>query len=351
MAYVEILTSHDLTAEQWDDQIFESYIGQLWWKHLMGESASSVIQVREDLTKAAGDAITVGLRSQLKGGKVTGNARGLGNEGSVDFFGQRITIDNVRHLVKVTDTSMSVRRVNFDLLRAVRDALEEKAQEDLDDSITTALTDTSIGRTRGKYLYGRSDANWNASHAVALQNVDSTNDKLTVKIVSAAKRKALKASGSNLAKRKIRPFRLKNGQNFEQWYIFVAPPVAIRDLHESDADFKSWSQLLLPRDPESPIFQGTALKGAWDGVLIYEYDRMPLLAGAGTDGIQVAHCLLLGAQAAAVVWGQRAKFGEEEQDLGHEISYEIHEIRGHSKLVFDGEDEGVVNVFVSGVAD
>jgi hypothetical protein len=74
----------------------------------------------------------------------------------------------------------------------------------------------------------------------------------------------------------------------------------------------------------------------------------------GASSIQVSHGLLLGAQAAAVVWGQRSKFGEESADLGHTKIYELHEIRGIQKLVFNRstpEDNGVVHIFTSAVAD
>src|SRR3990167_4223875 len=173
MSYVEILTGHDLTVEQWDDQIYETYLGQLWWKNLMGSGIERVIQVNDDLTKKPGDAITVGMMGEMSGGLVTGNATGIGNEGSVSFYGQRITIDSVRRLIKVMDIPMSQKRTNFDLLKKARRALEMKFQEDLDDAITTALSVTSTGRVRGLYLYGAADSNWNATHATALTAVDN----------------------------------------------------------------------------------------------------------------------------------------------------------------------------------
>src|SRR3990167_5886488 len=190
MAYTEILTSHDLTAEQWDDTLFKEYLGQLWWKNLMGMSADSVIQVKEDLIKKPGDAITIGVRGLMEGGKVTGNSTGLGNEGRVQFYGQRITIDNVRFLVKVQDVPMTQKRVGFDVLTQVRQELERNSQLDLDEEITTQLSDTATGRVRGRYLYGAADSNWNATHATALANIDNTNDQLTTNMVSIAKRKA-----------------------------------------------------------------------------------------------------------------------------------------------------------------
>lgn len=349
MAYTEILTSHGLTAEQWDNELFAEYIGQLWWKNFMGTDPNAVIQVKDELTKQAGDAITIGLRGQLVGGKVTGNTKGVGNEGKVDFFSQRITIDNVRHLVKVWDVPMSQKRVGFNLLKEVKAALVEKSQVDLEEEIMAQLADTSTGRVRGRYLYGAADSNWNATHATALTNVDNTNDKLTSNMISIAKRKAL-IPGSN-ATAKIRPMKVKNGKAFEEWFIFVAHPLSIRDLVNSDTTWINRQLNLTPRSlTESPLFSGSSFKGAHDGILIYEYDRIPLVAST----IQCSHNLLCGAQAAAVVWGQRSKFNEEEEDLGHNIIYETHEIRGVAKLVFDRatpEDQGVVHVFAAAVAD
>src|SRR3989304_8606047 len=130
MAYTEILTDHALTAEQFDEQVFTEYIGQMWWKNLMGTSQNSIINVKDDLTKKPGDAITIGVRGTLQGGKVTGNATGIGNEGKVDFYGQRLTIDNVRHLIKIMDVPMTQKRVGFDVLSQAKEAVVEKAQVD-----------------------------------------------------------------------------------------------------------------------------------------------------------------------------------------------------------------------------
>ena len=349
MAYVEILTTHDLTAEQWDNQIFTEYIGQLWWKNAMGTSQNSIINVKDDLTKKPGDAITIGVRGLMQGGKVTGNATGIGNEGKVDFYGQRITIDNVRQLIKIMDVPMTQKRVGFDVLNQAKDALTEKQSIDLDESITTALSDTSTGRVRGRYLYGAADSNWNATHATALTNVDNTADQLTTNMIRIAKRKALipvVADGVRMA-----PTQIVNGKNYEQWYWFVGHPYSLRDMFDSDAAWKNAQLNIPPRsNGDSPIFTGSAFKGAYDGVLIYEYDRINLVSST----IQVSHNFLLGAQAAAVVWGQRSKFGEEETDLGHNITYETHEIRGISKLYFtrtNQMDQGKVSIFAAATAD
>lgn len=352
MAYTEVLSTHQITPEQWESGIFSEYLGQVFWSSMMGTSTNAVIQVKDDLTKAAGDAINIGLRSQLQGGKVTGNNKGIGNEGKVEFYNQRIVIDNVRHLVKFEDVPMTQQRTAFNVLNEGREALIEKAAWNLEDDITSALTTIGTERVRGRYLYGAADSNWNATHATALTAVDNAADQLTVSMINVAKRKALIP---NNATARIRPMRVSTGTNVEEYYAFVGHTLALRDLVENDAQWKN-AQLNLPpsANRQSPLFTGNRFKGQYNGVLLYEYDRMPLISST----IQCAHNLLLGAQAGACVWGQRSKFGEEQSDIGHDISYETHEIRGDTKMVFNrdehggtNEDHGLVNVFSAAVAD
>ncbi len=354
--YTEILTSHDLTVEEWDATIAQEYLSMLWFRNLMGPSQFAPIQVKMDLVKGAGDAITIGLRSQLQGGRVDGAQKGAGQEGRVAFYGQRLTIEEVRHLVKFERVNMSRKRVAWDILNQGREALVEKAEIALEEDIIQALGVTTTGRVQGRYLYGALDTNYNATHATALQNIDNTDDKLTTNIIRIAKRKALLPVNATA---KIRPMRVKVGMNFEEWFVFVGHPYAIRDLIDGDAAYRN-AQLLLPPNSnrESPLFTGNAFKGNYDGVLIYEYDRVELVAST----IQVAHNHLLGAQAAAVVWGQMPKFGEDhgEFDLGHDKVYEIDEIRGVEKIVYNrnaddagitNEDNGQIHVFTAAVAD
>jgi hypothetical protein len=203
-------------------------------------------------------------------------------------------------------------------------------------------------------LYGAADSNWNATHATALTNIDNTADKLTTNMIRIGKRKATIPVNATA---KVRPMRVKTGMNFEEWYVFVGHPYSIRDLVDNDAAYRN-AQLLLPpgANRESPLFTGSAFRGSYDGVLIYEYDRIELVSST----IQVSHNFLMGAQALAVCWGQMPKFGQDEEDIGHDVIYEIHEIRGMSKIVYNrnaddssisNENNGVVQIFAAAVAD
>ncbi len=348
MAYTEVLTGNGLTEEQWDNSIFEEYLGMLWWKNLMGTGSDAIIQVKDDLIKKPGDAVTLGIRGEMQGGKVTGNSTGIGNEGNVTFYNQRIVVDNVRHLIKFKDVPMTQKRVGFNVLTQGKEALMDKSQKDVDEQITNDLSDTSNGRVRGRYLYGAADSNWNATHSTALTAVDDTSDQLTTNMMRIGKRKALIPVNATA---RIRPMKMKMGKAMEEWYVFVGHPYSLRDLFDSDAAWKN-AQLNIPpsTNRSSPIFTGSSFKGAYDGILIYEYERINLVSST----IQCSHNFLLGAQAHGLVWGQRSKFGEEFEDLKHNVIYETHEIRGSSKLYFNRateEDNGVVHVFAAAVAD
>lgn len=355
MAYTEVLTTHDLTAEQWETGIAAEYLQQVWFAHIMGESSDMPVQVKMDLNKKSGDAITLGIRSQLKGGHITGRSKGVGNEGRVDFYGQRITIDNDRQVVKVEDVPMTQKRVPWDVLMQVREALVDQSKQQLENDIMTALCDTATGRVRGRYLYGTADSNWSATHTTALTNVDNTSDQLTTSMLDIAKRKALIPVNATA---KIRPMKVQVGQSFQEWFISVHHPYSIRDMIVGDASWKN-AQLNVPpmaTNNQHVLYTGASFKGSWNGVLIYEWDRVPLVAST----IQVGHGLLLGAQAGAVVWGQTSKFNEDTiQDLGHDYVAELHEIRGISKIVYNrlsvsgetNEDNGAVHVFAAAVAD
>jgi hypothetical protein len=351
MAYIEVLEANDLTVEQWDNMLLEEYIGQMWWKNVMGESQDAIIVMNEDLGSKAGSAVNIPMRGLLQGGKVVGNATGIGNEGTVPLFNYRIVVDNVRHLVRVEDIPMTQQRTAFNVLSAAKDALNEKNSLDLDETITSALSDVATGRVRGRYLYGATDSNWDATHATALANIDNTDDQLSLEMIKAAKRKARSTTGSNAAEAKIRPMRVKNGKNYEEWFMFVGQDLAMRDLEKNDAMFQNAHLLIPPQNnSSSPLFTGSSFKGSFGGVLLYEYERIQLVSST----IQVAHNLLLGAGAACVAWAQRPKFGEEFSDLKHKVTYETHEIRGIGKVAFNRdtvEDNGVVHVFSAAVAD
>lgn len=351
-SYVEILNSHGITQTQWDTKVHFEYLRKLFWFLFMGKDESAIIQVKTRLQKGKGDTIIFELVGELEGGTVTGNTTGRGNEGSFSIFTDSVTIDNVRHLVRLDDIPMSTQRSGLDLLNLAKSRLTTKQKFYVDDKITAILSSRTTGRVQGRYLYGKLDSNWDVTHATALANVDNTDDQLTLKVISIAKRKAKYPGAADLPK--IMPTMVEgNAKRLNEWFMYVGHGLSMRDLVENDATFVN-RQLNIPPEANSnnPLYTGSSFKGSHDGVLIHEYDG--ILLEANSNSVQCAHNFLLGAQAAAWAIGQGVKYHQEEIDHGHSLSAEVHEIFGIEKLVFNtdnAEDHGVVHSYVAAVSD
>jgi len=349
MSYIEVLSTHNLTVDQWNDTLFREYLRAAYWTMFSGTSANAAVHMVEDLSKGKGDNVILGLRTQLVGGVVTGNNTGIGNEGTFDLVDENITIDNVRVLAKVKDVPMTQKRTMFNILNEAKLAIVEKAQARYDDEITTELSSRDNGRVQGRMLYGSADSNYNATHATALATVDNTADKMSTTIIEILKRKAQIPVN---AVAKMRPIRVITGKGKQEWFTLHIHPYAARDLKQDPAWRNAHLNLPPQSNANSPIYTGAEWIGAWEGVQIYNYEGISL--ETNSNSVQCAVNLFLGAQAIGVAWGQRSKWGEEPSDVGHNMTYETHEIRGMERLVFSRstpENQGCIHSYTAAVAD
>ncbi len=349
MSYTEIPASHGLSQEQWESGLYKEYLGEFPFFDLMGTSSDSVIQVKEDLTKNEGDAITIGIRAKLSGDGQSGASRLKGNEEELKFFNQKIEIDELRHGVLLKG-KMSQKRVAFNLRNEAKDALKDWLKEKTEIQLISAVSDVTTGRVQGRYLYGALNSNWDASHATAQAKVDLTDDKMTVAMIEKAKRKAKLGTGI-----KMRPFKIMDkGRVIAEKFIMFIHDLAARDLKTDTAWTTVQNNQITSGNMNVPLISGSNYLGEHDGVLIYAYDRVEIDSGVGDAGIDVAHNLLLGAQAAAIVWGERTTWAEDIDDYNDENGFKIGEVRGIEKLVFNRdtpEDHGVIHVFSSATPD
>ena len=86
-----------LTPQQWDDKFFMEYVRENRFKRYMGTDENSIIQLKEDLTKAKGDKVTFAAVNKLSGAGVTGNTTLEGNEESLDTRSMAVTVAPLRH--------------------------------------------------------------------------------------------------------------------------------------------------------------------------------------------------------------------------------------------------------------
>lgn len=366
MAETTISTAN--RVKQWDDKAHLEYVRANRFKPYMGTNENAIIQVKEDLTKKKGDAITLPLVGALdaSGGPNDGSSDLVGNELALPNDGHRISVGVVRNATLVNVEEEQASPIN--IRNAGKTALKDLQMRYLRNDIITALGSidgTAYGSaTAGakndwqdnnsdRVLFGSAKSNFVAGdHAASLANVDGTDDKLTHGVVSLLKRMAQTAT--NVNGDGIRPVRY--GQDQEMFVMFVNS-LAFRDLREDMISNGYW-QDALQRTKSNPLFSGpTSIE--WDGVLVREIPEIGVIsgAGAGTPAIDVAPVYLCGSQALGAAWAMRTKTTtRKEDDYGFRYGVGFMELRGVEKLQYgqggsSAKDWAVATGFVASVAD
>jgi hypothetical protein len=332
----------------------------------MGTDEASIIQLKEDLMKKAGDSVTFALVNELTGAGVTGNSTLKGNEERLGSRSQRVTVNVLRHAVAVDDwdTQKSV----IDLRDAAKMQLRQWASTKLRDGIKDALTmidgvvyssssagarNTWITNNSDRVLFGDATGNMTTVFAAGFSAI-TAGAQLTPNLLSLMKRMAQAASP------KIKPVYVREMD--QEWYVAWIHSSAWRDLTE---DNPTTNALMLAnrdariRGVDNPLFTGDSL--VWDGMILRELPEI----GAVTDlsisgGGRAVPIYLCGAQALGIAWAQRTKSTTDTDDYEFLHGVGVQEIRGIDKLRFGTaagvdtttpKDHGIVTAFVAGAAD
>lgn len=352
-----------LTVQQWDDQFFMEYFDEVDFGDIMGTNENAIIQVKENLTKKKGDSVTFAFLNRLTANATTGTDVLEGNEEDQTSRSHKVTIAKRRHGVRVSESDEQFSAIS--LRDSMKPQLKNWAQENTRDAIIARMGDIDgvpyASATAGqkntwqtnntdRILYGAANANMVAGdHASSLLNVDSTNDGLTRQAVSLMKRKA------TLASPKIRPIR--DPGNRKRYYVMYVHPYAHRDL-KTNMEALAANSTANNGMESARLFDGGDLY--WDGVIVKELLDMPVYAGVGAAGIDVAPAYLLGAQAIGYAIARRWKTVTKEFDYGDKFGTAIDALDGFAKLRFGTagdtdtgttKDNGVCTGFFAAVGD
>lgn len=353
------------TVKQWDADFYREYIRSNRFARYQGTDANAVIQLKEQLTKKPGDALTISLVKALSGSGVTGNTLLEGQEEAIANYGQQIAIQAYRNGVAVT--SWEEQKTAMGIRAAARPLLRDWAMELNRDKVIAALAsvqasaggsiiaygsateankDAWLDLNTDRILFGAAKGNLKQTapaggatndHSASLAEIDGSADKLTKDVVALAKRMA------KLANPIIRPIRVNDD---EEWYVMFANSLAFRDLKASLATTHADA---MQRGKSNPLFTDGDL--VYDGVIIREVPEIGVLSGVGTGSIDVAPNYLCGAQAVGHVIGKRWASKTEERDYGFVNGVAIEGYFGTEKLFYNGKQHGVVTVYTAGVAD
>ncbi|MBO3002235.1 DUF4043 family protein [Stenotrophomonas maltophilia] len=348
-------------AKQWDDNFFMEYVRANRFKRYMGTSENSIIQVKNNLTKKKGDAITINLVGALDAdaGPNTGTTTLVGNEKALPNDGHKVTIGVVRDatVVNVEEEQASA----FDVRDAGRQALKDLSMRYLRNDIIKALGSvqgvpyaTASAAQKNSWtvanvdrvLFGDAVANYSATHATALNNVTAamTLTRDTVSLLRQIAQEAETVNGDG-----IRPFTY--GEDEETYVLFVNSR-AFRDLKK---DLETVHKDARERALSNPLFTGTTSL-YWDGVVIREIPEIGNFNNTATTPIPVTPVYLCGAQALAVAWAMTTKTTlRKEDDYGFQYGVGFMELRGVEKVLWGqgttgAKDWSLVTGYVSAPA-
>jgi hypothetical protein len=386
MAVTAVQTNNKLL--KFRKEVIHEYIRQNLFSPYMGTDINAIFRVIADLDKGGkmgGEQINIPLIARL-------NAQGVGvgplvgNEESIDNYGQRMWVDWSRNAIAVPQSEQN--KSSIDLWAEQKPRLADWGKEKQRDEICDALyalpsqsAPAGLGSTLGQRVNGilfdaataaqrntwisdNADrilvGNSNSANLVAGNFASSMANITSAMTLSGALINRMKRSAKK-ANPRIRPFKLKD--NGTEWFVLFVGQEQFRDAQNDSAIYGA-NQSSRAREGQgylkNPIFVDGDL--LFNGVIIREIPelsiRLPVTyQTAGSDGIQVAPAFLCGQSAAAWCWGKMPSptFRKEDdygfiRGVGIEMCYGIGKI-AKLNIANQFREWGIFTSFLAAVGD
>ena len=314
----------NLVPKVWAKKVWHEGVKDSYFDKFTAMDGSNVVHQNKDLTNVKGDSVVFGLMMNLNGPGVEGNRQKLsGAEDTLNIYDFTVQTQLVRNAVSRFEADDQ--RSQFDMLKEIKVVLKQWLSDWLDNKLISKL---SFNPSNGEVLY---------ASAAGTQSSITANDKLTTTIISRAKRKAMMHAP------KVQPIKVDGMDK----YIMLVHPWAARDLKD-DPKWLAAQQNANIRGSKNPIFTGAL--GEYDGVILYEYERVQT-GNIGASSANVCQNLLLGKQAACFAVARPAKHIEQTDDYGNIAGNGIAFYGAVEKTKFNGLDYGIINVMTGGVVE
>ena len=343
-------TSYGVNAPEavklWSRKLMREVLKETWASRFMGKDSNSVIQIKDETSKSAGDRVRTILRMQLTGDGVSGDSTLEGNEEALVTYTDDLLIDQLRHAVRSAG-KMSEQRIPFSVREEARLGLQDWWADRLDTWFMNQIAGNSS--VTDLKLTGHNSATAPSSDHWILANNHSTEASLTA--TSAAQfdlslidKAALKA---RTLTPKIRPVR--TGKAGQVYVMFITP--------EQHYDLRRNTNTLQWGDIQKAAMQGgqisgnpifTGALGMYNGVVLHEAYRLPIITSSG--GSKIGRAVLCGAQAACMAFGRetpganRMSWVEELFDYQNQLGVSAGLIAGMKKTRFNSKDFATVTV-------
>ena len=383
-------TNDELAVKIWAKKLFVESIKATQLDKFIGTGSDSVIQVKDELSKGAGDALKYGLRMQLSGSGIAGDSTLDGQEESLVTYHDTIGINQLRHAVKVVG-NMSQQRVTFDIRAEAQAGLVDWWAQRLDTSLINQLAGNDNASNLNNiysgmnditvpYLSGAAATNYAAADYALIpdtltgtptsatvnayetvlgdgSNGASTNSTVANKYVFNLRMLDKAIIKARTLPTPIRPIKM-NGM---ECYVAFLHPYQVYDLRRNTAAGQ-WMDIQKAAlsggaITKNPLFTGAV--GMYSGVIIHEDARVPygdssdINAAHNTNlgAAGVARAIFVGAQAGCIAFGRaygysgsniKFKWTEVLNDYENQLGVSSALVYGMKKTRFNNKDFGTI---------
>ncbi len=345
----------------WSQAVFVYGLQNMFFTQMMGKDKNSLIHVNTDLTTKKGGTIIFESRNPLDNAGVGDDGNTTGNEAKLKRRNMSLTIHERANSV-VSAGKVSEQLTSTNIREDAKSDLGEWVSEALEDDIVTSAAglynENSSGSeittvnesypTSDRIYYGGQNAAGTLGNSGASYATDATltagtksENLMGTVIMESIKRRAIAASP------KFRPVIVRNlnganpddlrsgkflGPVLAKIMIVLMSPLQIKAIKAETGNngFRAMVSAAQVRGNLNPIFAGATFY--WDGMLVFEYDRIPTRTGAGGTTVAegflldatrtstddavasartVARALFMGAQAMAFGWAQKPAWSED----------------------------------------
>ncbi|MGY2052407.1 N4-gp56 family major capsid protein [Methylobacterium sp. JK268] len=319
---------------------------------LFGESDGSVIQIKTETQKGAGDKVTFGLRMQLSGNGFTSSDRAEGNGEQLSTNSDAVSIEELGNVVGVrSKNTIDQQRVPFDLREQAKSGLSDWFK--LRTSVTffnhvcgnTAANNPAVDGSGGVKFTGNNVVT--ASTRVIRPNARAndgalvTGDIFSLDLLDAAVEVA--KTGGNAGDVMMRPIEI-DGMKVWLCYLHSTQVTQLR----RNTGTGQWLDIQKAamtggEVTKNPIFTGAL--GMYNNVVLRESQQVT--RGVSADGTSsvanTRRAVLMGAQAATCAFGKAGgpttyRWNEEMYDHKRELEVSAWTIWGLKKTTYNGRD-------------
>jgi N4-gp56 family major capsid protein len=349
MAVTSYGVNDPLAVKVWSKRLSIEVLKNTWASRFMGTSSASVVQIKDELQKSAGDKITYGLRMQLSGTGVLGDGTLEGNEESLTTYSDAVLLNQLRHAVRSAGR-MSQQRVPFNIRDEALPGLRDWWADRLDFSFFNQICGNTVEtRTQWTGLQaptapdtGSTGHYLNAESTASVQDQDlDPNHTFVLPLIDRAVERARTLTPA------IRPCRV-DGKDY--WVAFLHP-YQVTDLRTNTASGQ-WLDIQKAamtggEIEDNPIFDGAL--GVYNGAILHSDYRVTQGINTSTSAAisTVRRSVVCGAQAAMLAFGrdngpERYTWVEELFDYENELGVSAGLIFGLKKTNFNSLDYATV---------